>query len=576
MASKKSCGENELLMTEIQPFEKEKKGNAGPVVAGRTSDRDRRWLSGLLSKGPFGRKSASLSLGLKGLVATLMIGALAACGDSNPNKGEVAVVEGFAGLVAADEPNTTLVGRDILARNGTAFDAAVAMSFTLAVTQPSRAGLGSGGACILFSREAIKAEALLFPPQLEADGGVVPETARAMALMHARYGTQRWELLLNPAERMARFGFPVSRAFVKDLQASRFMMDGNPALAKLYRKANGEDYRVGDRLEQLNLSTSLSGVRQRGGGYLYKGGFARRLVAEAKTVGVHFDEATIRNNLPEMIEPLEQQVGNHVLFLPPPPATGGVSFAQLWQMLVEVKDWDGADRDGYRIFAEAQDRVFADRANWLGADGRSRVALSDLTGRDRARSLIDESNQRSGTQTDEGAVPSTGFVVGDRFGNAVTCSFTMNHLFGSGKVLPGSGLVLAAPPPASLGNAVPLSVALVGNKNTGRVTFAASGSDSAGTAASLFTVAFAKLELDLLLEEAVKLPRVRLNEQGTLFYEPGVPVNSLGGWALGVREVPDPTHVSAFFCPYDLEGEEGIACVVEADPRSDGLAVIAR
>lgn len=62
----------------------------------------------------------------------------------------------------ADEPRAALVGRDILSAGGSAADAATAMYLTLAVTLPSRAGLGGGGMCLTFDAVSGVTETLDF------------------------------------------------------------------------------------------------------------------------------------------------------------------------------------------------------------------------------------------------------------------------------------------------------------------------------------------------------------------------------------------------------------------------------
>ncbi len=152
------------------------------------------------------------------LASAVLAAAVAACsGAPKEDPSEVGLVKGFAGIVAADEPRAATLGRDILGNGGNAADAAVAMYFAMSVTLPSRAGLGGGGVCVIFDNSARKAESLQFLPRASGAKGVVPQTARAMAALHARHGLLPWGQLLSPAESMARFGHPVSRAFVRDL-----------------------------------------------------------------------------------------------------------------------------------------------------------------------------------------------------------------------------------------------------------------------------------------------------------------------------------------------------------------------
>ena len=116
----------------------------------------------------------------------------AACGPGEDETLTLGTVEGFAGLVAADEPRAALIGRDVLANGGNAADAAVAMYFTLAVTLPSRAALTSGGVCLSFDHGDKMAEMLEFLPRAGRSGGVPPRGVRAMAALHARHGLSPW------------------------------------------------------------------------------------------------------------------------------------------------------------------------------------------------------------------------------------------------------------------------------------------------------------------------------------------------------------------------------------------------
>jgi len=82
-----------------------------------------------------------------------------------------------------------------------------------------------------------------------------------MAALHAQYGKLRWEQVVAPAEGIARFGYPVSRAFAADLLAARPILEKDPELRRLFLR-DGVPYAEGQVIVQQDLSTLLSAIPQ--------------------------------------------------------------------------------------------------------------------------------------------------------------------------------------------------------------------------------------------------------------------------------------------------------------------------
>ena len=232
-------------------------------------------------------------------------------------------ISGF-GAVAADESRAAEVGRDVLLAGGNAADAAVAMYFAMAVTLPSAASLGASGACIVHNDKTKAAEAFVFPP-IAAPGAVggqpftVPSGVRAITLMHVRHGSLRWEATVAPAERLARFGVPVSRALARDMQVSGAMLGG--------RAFGGGGLAEGSTLTQPELAGTLGAIRQRGGMDFFQGQIARTM---SEQLGGALTVDALRAAVPQAGPPTAEGYGRRRVYVAPAPA-GGASALVGWK-----------------------------------------------------------------------------------------------------------------------------------------------------------------------------------------------------------------------------------------------------
>lgn len=222
----------------------------------------------------------------------------------------------------AEEGRAAEVGREILEAGGNATDAAVAMYFALSVTLPSAASLGASGACVVHNDKTKAAEAFVFPP-VAAPGAVrgtpfsVPAGVRAITLMHVRHGQLRWEQTVSPAERLARFGFQVSRALARDMQAGGALLGADAEARRIFGNVS-----EGALLTQPELATVLGGIRQRGGAEFFQGALARTFSEQVSQAGGSLPVDALRAAVPIASAPMSVTHYRSRVYVAPSPAAG--------------------------------------------------------------------------------------------------------------------------------------------------------------------------------------------------------------------------------------------------------------
>jgi gamma-glutamyltranspeptidase/glutathione hydrolase len=529
----------------------------------------------------------------KGVAAVLFIFGLASCSGDDIGQGTVGYVQGFFGAVAADEPNAVLIGRDVLTAGGTAADAAVALYFALSVTLPSVASLGGGGVCLVHDPQSGKVEALDFiaPASAQTTQGAtrpsaVPANARGMAALHARYGIVDWRELLVPAERLARFGHPLSRAFTRDLQLAAEPLLQDPESRRIFGGLHGGPLSEGAQLRQLDLAAILTLIRTKGAGEFYTGPLARRIAEATQSAGGSLTSDDLRFFLPRWRVPVSILYGNDVISFAPPPAAVGLTAGQMWQMLT-TDDRYGSTPAAERphLLAEVAKRAFAERTRWMAIDGNTKLPSAALVSSARARQLMATYQPTRATPISDLNPPprafrenaaGASFVVVDNFGQAVACSFTMYELFGNGRIAPGTGIVLAASPNNRERNPLSLGPMMISNTHVRTFRLAVAGSGGAAVSNAMMAIAMRTIIDRLPLEEAMNLPRI---------HHGGVPdivlaetdagkqiVQGLIARGHRVREGASLGKFNAIYCPSGLPGVEAdLQCAVAHDFRGAGL-----
>ncbi|MFO1058800.1 MAG: gamma-glutamyltransferase [Dongiaceae bacterium] len=501
-------------------------------------------------------------------------------GESGPKTGDI------IGAVTADEPRAAIVAREVLTNGGTTADAAVALYFTLAVTLPSEAGIGGGGICLVHDGPSRRTEVLDFLPRAAARGGVaVPAAVRGMAALHARYGRQRWEELLGPAEQLARFGMPTSRALAREMATAGDRLATDLAVRAVFVNQNGKLRDEGEPLQQVELGGALGEIRQQGAGALYGGPLGQRLAQAAQSIGAPLTIDDLRNTLPQFYPPLRLAYGDQTLVLVPTP--GGIVFGEMMAALTAGVNYRGtAAAERPHLFVEAAKRAFADRAGWMQPDGTVTRPPAELVSDQHGAQLMVGYEPNRATPAASLVPPpverpenpwAASFLVADGKGSAIVCNVTMNDLFGTGRMAPGTGILLApAPDPRGTGF-ISLTPTMLVGQASGATYFvgAASGGPTAPTAlaATLLRVAADGETLEAALAgkrlHHGGMPDVALYEDGI---DPAVP-QSLTERGQAVAAAGIIGRVAGLWCPGSITSGPQ-TCQPKVDPRTDGLSQI--
>lgn len=384
---------------------------------------------------------------------------------------------GSNGAVSSAESAASRVGLRVLEQGGNAVDAAIAVGFALAVTHPSAGNLGGGGFMVVAMADG-RTAALDYRERapgkatrdmyLDAHGeptrerlvgpkaAGIPGTVAGLSLAHETFGTVPWASLVAPAITLAREGVVLDRFHADDLEhgAAHMREAGFIDSALHYSKPDGSFYREGERWQQPELAATLERIAGVGARAFYEGELARTLAEGVAAAGGIWTTADLASYRAVAREPIRFSYHGHEVITMPPPSAGGVV---LWQLLtaaevLQLEKYPWRSVDELHVYVESARRAYADRNLLLGDPDFVDLPLAHLLSADYVRARmadVDLAHATPSSAVSSGVAPgkeesheTTHYSVVDRFGNAVSNTYTLNLGFGAGFVVPGTGVLL--------------------------------------------------------------------------------------------------------------------------------------
>jgi gamma-glutamyltranspeptidase / glutathione hydrolase len=366
-------------------------------------------------------------------------------------------------MVATAQHEATQVGVDVLRAGGNAVDAAVAVGYALAVVDPCCGNIGGGGFMVLRMRDGRerfidfretaprRATRTMY---LDARGNVrpmasrkgwlavaVPGTVAGLETARREYGTMSRSQLMAPAISLARNGYVFTQG---DL------LPFNGAAQEGYSGAENFPHPPpGGIFRQPRLADTLELISRDGPDAFYRGAIAQAIVAASNAGGGILAMDDLASYKVEEAPPLHCSFRDYEIISAPPPSSGGVTLCEILNIIAPypLSRWGWHDLRSIHYVTEAERLAYADRNAYLGDPdfvpnpvqqllapayaAKLRATISP----DRATPSVDVTPglgppPREGEET-------THYSIVDRWGNAVSVTYTLNDWFGSGVMADG-------------------------------------------------------------------------------------------------------------------------------------------
>jgi gamma-glutamyltranspeptidase/glutathione hydrolase len=365
------------------------------------------------------------------------------------------------------------VGVDVQKKGGNVIDAAVAVGYALAVVYPSAGNLGGGGFMIVqladgrktfldFREKApLAATADMY---LDKDSNAikglstvghlavgVPGTVSGLEVAREKYGTKKRAELIAPSIQLAERGFALEQGDVDMLRTATAAFKNDPATAAIFLN-KGEPYDVGEKLVQKDLGKTLRAVSAKGVNGFYKGPVGAALMASSQAGKGLITQAVLNQYKTRELAPVECDYRGFQVVSAPPPSSGGVVICVMLNVLegypLKELGFQSAQAAHYQF--EGMRHAYIDRNSYLGDPDFVQNPIDRLLDKayaEKIRAAIGPKKAGVSKDIKPGVEPHEGnntthYSIVDRWGNAVSVTYTLNDWFGAKVTAVKTGVLL--------------------------------------------------------------------------------------------------------------------------------------
>jgi gamma-glutamyltranspeptidase/glutathione hydrolase len=372
------------------------------------------------------------------------------------------------GIVATSQTLASQAGAQILARGGSATDAAIAANAVLGVVEPMSDGIGgdlfaiyrdaktgkltginaSGWAPKALSIEYLRQKGISSMPQAGIQSVTVPGCVDGWEKLHQKFGRLPWRDLFQPAIYYATNGFPVTELIAGGWSraVSTLETDENGRRTFLPK---GAAPAVGDMFHNFELAGALELIADGGAGAFYRGPIAKALLKTSDRLGGTMAGADLGEFQSEWVEPISTGYRGWTIYELPPNGQGIATLEMLNIMeRFALSSYLPLGADAFHIKMEAQKLAYADLQRYLADPRFAKVPVEGIVSKRYAAeraTLVDMKRARCGNEAGDPkqyAGDTIYLSVVDRDGNIASLIQSIYLSFGSGVVVEGYGFHL--------------------------------------------------------------------------------------------------------------------------------------